>query len=102
MFSKASTFNQDLCPWQSKIQTSATTYFMFERSSCPEPGIPSLSSVCRSCKKYLPTKAPTEKPVAPFTTRMELQVQVKGYLSIGQVAWANSECDEKRCGDYYG
>jgi hypothetical protein len=42
-----------------------------------------------------------ETPVAPFTIE-DLRSQVRVYLNMGQVAWAKSDCNGERCGDYYG
>jgi len=55
MFSRATSFNQNLCSWSSDIQDvqDAKKEEMFFRSGCPNQ-YPSDTSVCHSCSVQLP------------------------------------------------
>jgi hypothetical protein len=111
MFYNAQKFNQNLCAWGSQMKASANIDDMFKSSSCPEPGSPSVASICRNCTAPTehPTIAPTEHPtivptrpaVAMFSDPVDLKTQVLEYLR-DQENWLNLTCNGVKCGVYYG
>jgi hypothetical protein len=124
MFLNASTFNQDLCAWGSKMNTSATVTSMFLDSQCSAVGDPAFSldtkgpfcHICPTPTKQ-PTHNPTEQPtieqtneptsepaneptpvptsIMQFSTSVDLQTQVTAYVGDND-GWKTMMCGDNK------
>jgi hypothetical protein len=73
MFSRATSFNQDLCAWYDKLQRTTSITDIFVSSGCTNPAAPDSfkkSSFCQACTVLNPVSAPK-----PFSLLLQYQYQ---------------------------